>query len=125
MSTAVAPRLGLTKRQMACYQAIASHMAAHGTAPTYDELCTTLGCTSRGAVSNMMSELRSRGWISYVTGRRSSIVLLPPAGSYELPAELNAKLLAFCTAHDEADPASVVADAVTLFLDGAGGIVAS
>ncbi|MGJ5203611.1 LexA family protein [Bradyrhizobium sp. HKCCYLR20261] len=124
MNNAAAHRLGLTPRQHACYQAIAEHIANHGIAPTYDQLCATLGVTSRGAISNLVQELRQRGWITYVTGSRSSIQLLPEPGRYELPAELQARLLAFCTAHDD-DPAGVVADAVTLFLDGAGGIVAS
>ncbi|WP_316200419.1 MULTISPECIES: hypothetical protein [unclassified Bradyrhizobium] len=125
MNHAAAHRLGLTPRQQACYKAISEHLTQHGIPPSYEQLCTTLGVNSRGAISKLVQELRERGWISYVTGRRSSIVLLPNPGSYELPAELNARLLAFCTAHDEADPAAVLADAVTLFLDGAGGIVAT
>ena len=112
-----AARLGLTPRQRDCFGAIARHIADHGCAPSYDELCQALGIHSKGNIVRLVTGLAERGWITHQPhlSRSIAIVSSPDAG-YVLPDALVAKLQAHCIAHDEV-AAYVVADAVALLLD--------
>lgn len=114
---------GLTPRQRDCLRAIETHIAAHGVSPTYDELRAALGYRSKGNVSGLVLALRERGHIEYLPRKDRSIRVLThhtraeaPAAAFTLPPKVALSLAAFCAAHDE-NPADVVADAVTLFID--------
>lgn len=113
-------RAGLTPEQRRCFLAIESHIAAHGNAPSYDELRIALGLASKGGVARLVEALQARGWITYQERIPHSIAIVPGAviapPGYVLPPKIEAALRAFCSTHGE-DPAAIVADAVALFMD--------
>ncbi|UFZ05482.1 hypothetical protein LQG66_03960 [Bradyrhizobium ontarionense] len=118
-------RVGLTRRQRDCYDAIVAHIARTGASPSYHQLANALAIHSKTGVMRMVRALRERGYVHFVEHRARSITLAAPIGGYTLSAELESQLRTYCAEHGEPDPAAIVADAVNLFLDQAGGIVAS
>lgn len=117
-------RYGLTPRQLDCYHAIVDHLDRNGGAPSYQQLCKALDVHSKATIKRLVHGLRERGYVTFREGLARSIALTAPAG-YVLPPKLQGALHAYCLARGEPDPSAVVADAVTLFLDEAGGFVAS
>ena len=67
--------IGLTPRQRAYLDAIASHQTRTGAMPTIDELRETLGLASRSAAAKMLARLESRGAIARVRHIARSIAL--------------------------------------------------
>ncbi|ACF01875.1 transcriptional repressor, LexA family [Rhodopseudomonas palustris TIE-1] len=117
-----AAQYGLTPRQRDCLDAIVNHQTAHGSAPSYEELCAALALKSRGGVMRYLDALEERGYIQRRPNTKRSISVIAgrdvrPRPQYELPAEVDANLRRFCAANGETDPAAVIADAVTLYID--------
>lgn len=116
-----AARYGLTPRQRDCLDAIVNHQAAHGSAPSYQEIGNALGLRSRGCVMRFLDALEERGYIQRRACTKRSIVVLgvaddTPPVPHRLPPMVDARLRISCAATGE-DPAAIVADAVTLFID--------
>lgn len=113
-------RAGLTPAQRRCFRVIEAHLAANGSAPSYEEIRKALGHASKGAVARLIEALRARGWIRYQEHIRNSITIVPGAStfapSYILPPKVEAALRAHCIATGDR-PADVVADFVALMLD--------
>ncbi|MGL5166662.1 MAG: hypothetical protein ACRC9K_12320 [Afipia sp.] len=118
METAI--RAGLTPEQCKCFLAIESHIAAHGNAPSYDDLRKALGLASKSGVCRLVIGLQARGWITFQGRIPHSIAIVPGAAiaprTYALPPKVESSLRAFCSTRGE-DAAAIVADAVALFLD--------
>lgn len=53
----------LTPRQRKCLAFIKRYEAAHGLAPTLEEMRVALGCRSRGSVHSVLTALERRGRI--------------------------------------------------------------
>lgn len=114
--------VGLTPRLRDCFTAIEAHIAAHGCAPSLDELKDAIGLKSKGHVIRMVENLEARGWITHQPGKQRTIAIVPGvttgAPSYVLPPNIALALRDFCARNGE-DPNAIVADAVALFLDDA------
>lgn len=54
----------LTKRQAWVLTTIKSHVAAHGSAPTLNELCEYAGTTSAGSMSKHVAALTKLGFLT-------------------------------------------------------------
>lgn len=120
-------RINLTGRQRDCLNAIERHIALFGHSPTSRELAKFMGQKHHGSVYSLLVALQERGWITFIPRKKRSITIVPPpqpSPGYVLPAAIDAKLRAHCTATGE-EPADVLADAVTLFFDEAEGCVAA
>jgi len=130
MNAIIPVREGLTPRQLTAFRFIQTHIATHGTAPTYMQIALALGVKSKGVVKHLVDALRDKGWITFRPHINNSIAILPaPAFAVQrprwlLPPDVEAKLLRHCCATNE-DPADVISDAVALFLDEAEGSVAA
>lgn len=110
-------RTGLTERQKETFDAIVAFQQTHGRAPSVRELAGAIG----GAISVtqwLINQLRDRGHITRIAGRRCSIVVVddPHAPQSSLPPRTQALLDAYCRLHGE-EPQAVIADAVAIFLD--------
>lgn len=121
-------RIGLTKAQRECLEAIKSHIAQFKQPPSYREIAKMFNFKSTGRVTELLRSLQERGWITFLPNRARSITVLekasPRTGGYELPLALDAALRRYCTGTGE-KPEDVVADAVALLLDEAEGQVAA
>jgi SOS-response transcriptional repressor LexA len=111
---------GLTPEQRAALDFISKEIAANDSPPTYQEIALHLGLRSKSGVGRLLNRLEDRGHITRLPGRRRSIAVVDPHGSAlfdALPPAVADDLRRFCSANNES-PTLVVADAVTLFLDG-------
>jgi hypothetical protein len=112
---------GLTVRMKETLAAITAHVALHGVMPSRRSLGAALGCNANNA-SRLMAALIERGELSSRGGGGGSLAGFGNAGvAIFIPADLAAKLAAFCIERSEKLPA-VVADAVTLHLDQLGDV---
>lgn len=68
---------GLTPVQKAALDAIHSHVAETGAAPTIRELGARLGYKGTGSVHRLLVELTDRGHIRRLTHRKSAIEIIP------------------------------------------------
>lgn len=108
-------KYGLTRRQRDTLDFIVAYQAEHRVSPSFTDIRIGLGAASNNGVHRLVHGLKERGYIDLTPGRwRSIVVREHPA--FILPSDTLAKLYAFCRATGD-DPASVVADAVTLHLD--------
>lgn len=62
-------RYGLTHRQAECMRFIEQHIEASGVSPTYDEIKTRLGLSSKSRVYFLVSELVARGHLVRLPGK--------------------------------------------------------
>ena len=111
--------MGLTRRQADCLAAIKSHIAERGSSPSYSKIAAALGVRSLSTVNRLLRALKQRGHIDFIP-RAARSIALRAAGEKQstaaLPAALQARLDALCAETGDV-PASVIADAVDLFLD--------
>jgi DNA-binding IclR family transcriptional regulator len=105
--------MGLTVAMKHGLAAILALIARHGVAPTREALASELEFNKSSAQS-LIDELHLRGAIT--RSKRGAIALGSGGVSVVVPADVAAKLAAFCAAHDESVSA-VVADAITPHLD--------
>ncbi|WP_420132631.1 LexA family protein [Rhodopseudomonas sp.] len=106
---------GLTPRMRDCLAAIESYIAANRCSPSIEDLRTSLGLSSKGRVSVIVQALQERGYVRFKP-RLSRTIVLTPKTPGELPPHIDAKLRRYCASTGD-DPADVMIDAVTLFLD--------
>lgn len=67
----------LTKRQRACYDAIADYQDRNrGLSPSYAELCEALGVASKNSVSRLINGLEVRGALTRLPKQPRSLRLL-------------------------------------------------
>lgn len=73
---------GLTPRQADCLRFIHQHQAAHGgVSPSYDEIATGIGISSRGRVGLLIDQLEDRGRITRLPNRSRAITIISPPAS--------------------------------------------
>lgn len=87
--------MGLTSRQRRLFNAIDAAIAAHGVAPTYKEMCTAVGVTSRSSVFRLINSLEERGYIRRMPNRARAIELVPQGDAIELRPEVRAAALEY------------------------------
>jgi repressor LexA len=105
-------RTGLTPATRNCFNAIEAHITRHGCSPSFEEIKLAIGVNSKGFVHRLVTDLVSRGWITYTPGKKCSIVIVPaPAAPLQLPAALETALKRYC-ANSGALPNAVIAGAV-------------
>lgn len=63
----------LTAKQARLLDCIKAHIADHGQAPSYDELCRAMGARSKASIHQMMARLEERGHIRRIHARRRAI----------------------------------------------------
>lgn len=107
---------GLTKQQIRVLEFIIESIEHRGLSPTLEEIRIHLGRKSRGSVHQILVGLRDRNRIRWIDGCNRSITIIGNKAQHRLPADLQAKLEAYCNAHDER-PGDVLADALTLHFD--------
>lgn len=78
-----APRVGgLTANQKRVHEYLASFVAAHGIAPSYDEIRIHFGLASKSAVHRVIGELEERGAIRRLPNRSRAITIIAtPTGA--------------------------------------------
>jgi repressor LexA len=74
----------MTKIQKQVYDFIKAFWAEHGFSPSYSEIATHLGGTSKSNIHRLVTALSDRGFIEYRYGRARSITITnrpiaPPA----------------------------------------------
>lgn len=114
--------MGLTGRQAEALAFIRSFINEHRRSPSLNEVAEGVGLRARSGAARLLAGLRARGHIDWQPHKARSIVVLSgdtSAGTYALPALLQAALLAYCAATGDR-PADVVVDAVRLHLDQVG-----
>lgn len=67
---------GVTPRQLQLLGFIAEHIEAYGYAPTFAEMATEIGVTSKGHISQIVNGLEERGHITRVRDRKQSITII-------------------------------------------------
>jgi SOS-response transcriptional repressor LexA len=85
-------RQTLTRRQRDLLDFVQAHHATHGSMPSYDEMCGTLGIGA-STVAEHLAALEQKGWILRSQGRGRGFVLLEdgdvakpaPANDYTIP----------------------------------------
>ncbi|KQZ00885.1 hypothetical protein ASD45_08460 [Pseudolabrys sp. Root1462] len=107
---------GLTKQQIRVLEFIIESIEHRGLSPTLEEIRVHLGRKSRGSVHQILVGLRDRNRIRWTEGCNRSITIVGNKAQHRLPADLQAKLEAYCKAHNER-PSDVLADALTLHFD--------
>lgn len=70
--------MGLTPRLKSALDFIRSHYQSNGLMPSCDQIAAGIGLTSRGRVSQLLTELEDRGHIRRVKGKSRSIELIEP-----------------------------------------------
>lgn len=70
--------LGLTPRARELLRFIEEHFDRHGVAPTFAEMCTGIGVSSKHAVFRLLAQLEERGHIRRLPNRARAIELLRP-----------------------------------------------
>ena len=72
-----APRIGgLTAHQKRVHEYLASFIAQHGIAPSYDEIQAHLGLASKSSVHRVIHELEERGAIQRLPNRARAITII-------------------------------------------------
>lgn len=66
-------QFGLTPQQQILLNYIAWHIATHGIAPSYAEMCAATGHTSKSAVHRLLGALEERGYIERLENRNRAI----------------------------------------------------
>lgn len=66
----------LTDRQRDCLLIVQTSIRETGRAPSYDELCTGLGISSKSTVMRLLRGLESRGYIRRAKGKHRAIELI-------------------------------------------------
>lgn len=115
------PEMSLMPRQRDALVFIARYITAHkGVAPSFDEIATELDIRSKSGVSRIVAGLEARGYITYLPNKPRSITLKSKhrdaRAGFFLPEKVQETLSKYCREHED-DEASVVADAVAIFLD--------
>lgn len=73
---------GLTPRQADCLRFIHQHQAAHGgVSPSYDEIASGIGISSRGRVGLLIDQLEDRGRIKRLPNRSRAITIISTPAS--------------------------------------------
>lgn len=109
--------IGLTEHQRRAYEAIIVFVAHHGVLPSAQTLAHELDCSKSNAWQ-LIAALHERGYIT--RSGRGGLSLGSGGVNVVIPADVAAKLAAFCKANDESVSA-VVADAIALHLDALAG----
>ena len=89
-------RYGLTKKQHLVFTAIEEHFKLHAIGPSYAKLANSCDAGGRQNVIFLCRGLRLRGWIDWIPGHTSSMVILPDTDKY-YPSQYNP------TSHSEHD----------------------
>jgi SOS-response transcriptional repressor LexA len=105
----------VTPRQREAFGFIVRYIAAHGAAPSYDDIKAALELRSKSSVNGLVTALVRRGLLKKL-GRSQRSLTLVTEPTAALPAHIQARLAVYCTDHDERFE-DVLADAVELFLD--------
>jgi SOS-response transcriptional repressor LexA len=114
--------IGLTPRQDDLLRFLCSYHEQHGVMPTYREACKAIGVNSRSSVNGWLNGLEQRGYIRRLKYQPRAIEILikpkltTPLGGDLLPADIQARLSAFCARNGER-PVDVLHDAVLLHID--------
>lgn len=66
----------LTKRQSEAYAFIRTYVKEKGMAPTYAEIASALGLSSRSQSHDVVRRLQARGYITYLKGQGRSITIV-------------------------------------------------
>jgi DNA-binding transcriptional MocR family regulator len=105
--------IGLTATMKDALDVIVGFIGRHGVAPSLEILAAELGCGKSNA-QRVVDRLHERGAIT--RSPRGLIALGSGGVSVVVPADLAAKLAAYCAAQGE-PVSAVVADALLLHLD--------
>lgn len=71
----------LTPVQTQCLRFLVEYLKANGYAPTFREIASALGISSRGRVWHLLRALEGKGWIQKIPHSHNGITILaePPA----------------------------------------------
>ena len=68
----------LSRRQQDCFNALSRLHKEKGHAPSYRELASELGLGSTNAVSELLKQLKRKGWVNWEKGKARAIVITQP-----------------------------------------------
>ena len=69
-------KYALTKRQSEAYAFIRTYVKEKGMSPTYEEIASALGLSSRSQSHDVVRRLQARGYITYLKGQGRSITIV-------------------------------------------------
>ncbi|HAF39104.1 MAG TPA: hypothetical protein DCG72_08980 [Gammaproteobacteria bacterium] len=68
-------RMGLSKRQKECLDAIELFISRHDYSPTFAELAEVMG-TAKSNVHGIINRLADRGWVRYIPSQSRSLMII-------------------------------------------------
>lgn len=92
---------GLTQKQQECVAFIRTHRYKFGSSPSYQEIGTAIGITTRARVGKIISDLEARGAVRRIKGRYRSVELIEPdkARAVQLNEEIHRLLRVYASQH--------------------------
>jgi len=69
-------KFSITKKQMDLFNFIKDYIDKNNMAPSYEEMKTGTGCTTKCTIFTKINQLQERGWITKLPGKNRSITIV-------------------------------------------------
>ena len=69
-------KFSITKKQMDLFNFIKEYIDKNNMAPSYEEMKTATGCSTKCTIFTKVNQLQERGWITKLPGKNRSITII-------------------------------------------------